>query len=167
MKSCERCGKEHDGLYGSGRFCSESCSRKRNHSEEDKKRRSDAIKRARANGSHDHVNWSLAVSRGTTGKFRKIIPNSVFELSRRTVSKIIHRLEKEEGIGCCICGWNQGTCHIHHIDGRCVPNPHNHRNLSLLCPNCHCLVHEKKIEKHQLINLVDHIGEMWKKYYFG
>jgi len=22
---CENCGKEHDGSYGSGRFCSKSC----------------------------------------------------------------------------------------------------------------------------------------------
>ena len=25
MKTCENCGKEHDGSYGSGRFCSHSC----------------------------------------------------------------------------------------------------------------------------------------------
>lgn len=25
MKNCERCGKEHDGSYGSGRFCSQTC----------------------------------------------------------------------------------------------------------------------------------------------
>lgn len=25
MKKCENCGKEHDGSYGSGRFCSKSC----------------------------------------------------------------------------------------------------------------------------------------------
>ena len=24
---CENCGKEHDGSYGSGRFCSEKCAR--------------------------------------------------------------------------------------------------------------------------------------------
>lgn len=27
MKTCENCGKEHDGTYGSGRFCSTKCSR--------------------------------------------------------------------------------------------------------------------------------------------
>jgi hypothetical protein len=26
-KNCENCGKEHDGSYGSGRFCSTLCSR--------------------------------------------------------------------------------------------------------------------------------------------
>ena len=27
MKKCENCGDEHDGTYGSGRFCSTKCSR--------------------------------------------------------------------------------------------------------------------------------------------
>lgn len=27
MKNCENCGNEHDGTYGSGRFCSTKCSR--------------------------------------------------------------------------------------------------------------------------------------------
>jgi len=27
MKSCENCGNEHDGTYGSGRFCSTKCAR--------------------------------------------------------------------------------------------------------------------------------------------
>lgn len=29
MAICERCGKEHDGTYGSGRFCCESCAQRR------------------------------------------------------------------------------------------------------------------------------------------
>lgn len=28
MKLCEYCGKEHDGSYGSGRFCCAKCARK-------------------------------------------------------------------------------------------------------------------------------------------
>lgn len=27
MPICEKCGKEHDGSYGSGRFCSKECAR--------------------------------------------------------------------------------------------------------------------------------------------
>lgn len=30
---CERCGKEHDGSFGSGRFCSRACANTRNHSD--------------------------------------------------------------------------------------------------------------------------------------
>jgi len=29
MPKCERCGNKHDGTYGSGRFCSKSCSQAR------------------------------------------------------------------------------------------------------------------------------------------
>ena len=35
---CENCGKEHNGNYGSGRFCSKSCANTRHHSEETKKK---------------------------------------------------------------------------------------------------------------------------------
>lgn len=33
---CEKCGKEHDGTFGSGRFCSRSCANIRSHSIETK-----------------------------------------------------------------------------------------------------------------------------------
>ena len=35
---CERCGKEHDGSFGSGRFCSRSCANSRKHSDETKRK---------------------------------------------------------------------------------------------------------------------------------
>ena len=38
-------------------------------------------------------------------------PDSIMELSKRTISKILHR----SGVGCAICGWNESTCDIHHI----------------------------------------------------
>lgn len=31
-KYCEKCGKQHDGTFGSGRFCSRSCANTRAHS---------------------------------------------------------------------------------------------------------------------------------------
>ena len=34
---CIKCNKEHDSSFGSGKFCSRSCSNSRNHSEETKK----------------------------------------------------------------------------------------------------------------------------------
>lgn len=33
---CEKCGKEHDGTFGSGRFCSRACANSRIHSAETK-----------------------------------------------------------------------------------------------------------------------------------
>lgn len=38
MFICERCGKEHDGTFGSGRFCSRSCANSKKHSEETKRK---------------------------------------------------------------------------------------------------------------------------------
>lgn len=38
--NCERCGKQHDGTYGSGRFCSRQCSKSRTWSNEDKLKKS-------------------------------------------------------------------------------------------------------------------------------
>jgi len=36
---------------------------------------------------------------------------NLFDLSKRTISKIISRMN----IGCSICGWNKTICDIHHI----------------------------------------------------
>lgn len=38
MAICERCGKEHDGSYGSGRFCSKYCANKRDFSKDIKEK---------------------------------------------------------------------------------------------------------------------------------
>lgn len=36
--TCEKCKNEHDGTYGSGRFCSQSCANRQVHSEETKRK---------------------------------------------------------------------------------------------------------------------------------
>lgn len=41
---CERCGKEHDGSFGSGRFCSRSCANSRIWTQEINNKRSETIK---------------------------------------------------------------------------------------------------------------------------
>jgi very-short-patch-repair endonuclease len=44
MYSCEKCKKDHDGSYGSGRFCSEKCSKQRIISEKEKENLSKKLK---------------------------------------------------------------------------------------------------------------------------
>lgn len=44
MKECIRCNKEHDGTFGSGKYCSRSCANSRTFSEESKKKKSIANK---------------------------------------------------------------------------------------------------------------------------
>lgn len=48
MKKCEYCGKEHNGSYGSGRFCSSKCARRYSNSkmtDESRKRRNAGLRK--------------------------------------------------------------------------------------------------------------------------
>lgn len=44
MKICEYCKKEHDGNFGSGRFCSRSCANTKSHSKETRDKISKSVK---------------------------------------------------------------------------------------------------------------------------
>jgi DNA-directed RNA polymerase subunit RPC12/RpoP len=83
------------------------------------------------------------------------------ELPGRTVGKILKRMN----IGCSNCGWKKSTGDIHHINGKKIKDYNNHKNLCYLCPNCHRLVHNKKIYKENLISLDIFIGNKWKYFY--
>lgn len=96
------------------------------------------------------------------GKFLKN-PQSIFTLSSRTRIKVLERLN----LSCFRCGWNDDICDLHHIYGRKIENPHNHKNLTYVCPNCHRLAQNKKILPEDLITLEEKIGDEWKKYYYG
>ena len=93
---------------------------------------------------------------------RRSAVDSLWNLSSRTRSKIIER----SGKGCCRCGWNEGSCDLHHIHGRKIADPHRNENLALLCPNCHRLYHEGKIGPDDVVSLDIYIGD-WMKYYYG
>ena len=90
---------------------------------------------------------------------------NILSVSSRTVRKIIKRLIEKEKLSCCICGWNNGTGDLHHINGRKVNDSDSDKNLSYLCPNCHRLVHQNKISKDKLIPFCKQIGKLWRKYY--
>ena len=62
MKTCERCGKEHNGSYGSGRFCSQSCANTQVHSEETKRKISESC------------TGNLPWNKGTGNPITKICP---------------------------------------------------------------------------------------------
>lgn len=89
-------------------------------------------------------------------------PESLLDCSSRTVTKILKRIGK---MRCSLCDWDKGTCDIHHIKGKKIDNPNHHSNLTLLCPNCHRLVHEKKIT--EVITLEEFLGDLWKEGYYG
>jgi predicted HNH restriction endonuclease len=99
----------------------------------------------------------------TKGKYRQRLPDTILELSKRTVAKIFKRL----GVGCSNCGWNVTACDIHHIRGKKIPNPHSHDKLAYLCPNCHRMAHYGILKPEDLKTLTSYIGEKWKDVYYG
>lgn len=186
---CENCGKEHDGSWGSGRFCSKSCAvafgnKKRIRTKETNEKISNGVKKYYKehkinyeyvcekcgekfftehkikNGVHIHCNKCK----------RKIIRiqdinslTSIKDLSKRTVSKILNRANK----GCSICGWNESTCDIHHIIERKNGGTNDNNNLIIVCPNCHRVIHTTN--KYSKDFLQQHSIEQefnnWKEYY--
>ncbi len=169
-KICLNCSEPFTCHHNKARFCSMSCAGKYNgknkkFSEKHKSNISAGLKRKYESNSYNKSvgeSHSKAVGKYTKGKYKNN-PNSILDLSSRTVSKIIKRMN----IGCSRCDWNEATCDIHHINGRKISDANNHKNLTYICPNCHRMVHEGKIEKSSLINLIDYIGDSWKEFYYG
>lgn len=170
-KNCENCGNSFIVTSSTKRkrFCGSTCSAIFNNtkrgslSEEHKESISKSLKKA---WSENKETFSTGDEHsklvGLAMKTEKVV-KSIYELSTRTVTKIFKRL----GLGCSNCGWIEGTCDIHHINGRKIPDCNNHNNLSLLCPNCHRLVHEKKIKKEDIKTLVEILPENWQDSYYG
>lgn len=58
------------------------------------------------------------------------------------IVKLTKRQLKKFGIPCLICGWNEARCDIHHIVERKNGGQEDYKNLILVCPNCHRVIHE-------------------------
>ena len=131
-----------------------------------RKELSESFKKARQTHPENFEQGSrqggLSAATNGNSKYVKRL-DSLLAASSRTVRKVLKRL----GRGCSRCGWSEGVCDVHHIRGRRIVNPDNHNNLSLLCPNCHRLVHEGKLKPEDLVSLADYIGDDWKSHYYG
>jgi HNH endonuclease len=194
---CEFCQSPHSGEYGSGRFCLESCSRafstkakrkeinckvsttltkvKQNKQcsvclnlfapKKSRQKYCTSKCRAAKQSADFKQKTALELAQGGGGKSGKYVqnPKTLSEFSNRTIGKILKRLD----IGCSRCGWKEAACDIHHIQGRKIPEPNAHSNLTYLCPNCHRLFHRKKIDVKDIKTLDEQIGDRWKECYFG
>lgn len=90
-------------------------------------------------------------------------PNSILDMSSRTTMKILKRLN----LSCSNCGWNESTCDIHHIIPKKEGGKDTNDNLCVLCPNCHRLVHTKKLSSDKLLPISSYLGDEWKKLYYS
>ena len=144
-----KCDVEHDGSFGSGKFCSRKCANARSWSERDKQIKSLALK---------HQGWRPVKSFGDLNRIPEIkekMDAKRLETLRLKKEKLkaerpFHQwprdyvkelLLEEQGGFCKECGngqtWNGKplTLQLDHIDGN---NENNLKeNLRMLCPNCH------------------------------
>lgn len=82
------------------------------------------------------------------------------DLSTRTIQKIV----KRAGLNCSICGWDEDSLDIHHIQLRSKGGTNELSNLVCLCPNCHRKAHSRKIsiDRLQQVSMKDFD---WQRYY--
>jgi 5-methylcytosine-specific restriction endonuclease McrA len=88
-------------------------------------------------------------------------PTSIYEVSSRTRLKILRRMQ----LSCFVCGWDKAVCDVHHIVPKTKGGTHDHSNLTVLCPNCHRLAHDKKLVDVPTIETV--VGDRWKEHYYA
>jgi 5-methylcytosine-specific restriction endonuclease McrA len=150
---CEKCKAEHEGIYGSGRFCSEKCSRsyasllKR---EEINRKVSEKLKGRPCNHGFKFKKgfdprrriWTSADRSKAVIAFKNSQRKRTLDKPFEGLSKGTRRwiLIEERGHKCEMCGileWLNLPVKLEedHING----NKFDHRkeNIRLLCPNCH------------------------------
>lgn len=164
---CENCKKEHDGTYGSGRFCTKECARgfstKAKRVEINHK-----VSQTLTNNIYSGLTKQEYIQRKNVEKHasyeRETEITTLYDLSKRTISKILKRMK----LPCSKCGWfvDGVVGDIHHIIEKKNGGTDEHNNLTYICPNCHRLVHSNKLNSMELISLDDYIGNDWKKYYY-
>jgi len=181
MYKCKKCSKDHDGSYGSGKYCSRGCANSRTISRELRKKISEALIAKHAKNritrncltcdkefsstekrNRKFCNFECANKRRMMDLARRESVTTIWSMSGRTRCKLLKRMGK----GCSRCGWNEAACDLHHIKGRKIPNPNADTNLTLLCPNCHRLFHSGKIGPRDVITIDVYLSG-WKDYYYG
>lgn len=137
---CESCNDDHDGSFGSGRFCSKSCANRRIHSEETKLKTSKSMKNAilekRANIPKIE-NWEEYKSKRRESRNIALLSANFEELSFERLRLRIILEQKAKCNNCGLSEWlgKEITLELEHKDGN---NWNNDRdNLEMLCPNCH------------------------------
>lgn len=131
----EKCENQHSGSYGSGRYCSRSCSNKRQLTQETKDKISLSLKKERKVRTPELIKQikDKVKSRWDNKILLRPFETLTFERLKRRIA-----LEQEHSCNKCkLKKWldERITLELEHIDG---DNKNNKReNLECLCPNCH------------------------------
>lgn len=145
--NCKKCGKEIDGTFGSGVFCSKHCSNSREFDAESRRKKSEAnIRRYIEKGSWGGLLPNLTEEqRKAIGLKRRAYCNKVLledNFSELSYERKIKRVRLEQGGKCFECGLNEWrgkklTLEIEHRNGN--HNDNTRDNLIAICPNCHSI----------------------------
>ena len=135
-KFCLKCGKEHSGAYGSGKYCGVSCANSRVRTEEVRKKISDGVKKSKP---WEKIDWDKFDRESQIKKIKSTWKEKRGNWDDVHISTK-KRWLKEEIESCQMCGTKEWLgkkikLEVDHIDG----DKHNNsrENLRLLCPNCH------------------------------
>ena len=193
LKLCPKCNTEFDDYskYGPKKYCSRKCANSRPQTKEIRESKSKKLqkptdckycgitfKSVSGAGSHQKScsenpnrlpgaffdrthTFETKIKQGQKNGMGLKVPQSLLDMSKRTSSKIMKRM----GLGCFTCGWNLGSCDIHHILPVSKGGSNDNSNLTYICPNCHRLAHEHKIT--EFTSVKEKIDEEWRKFYFA
>jgi hypothetical protein len=134
--SNEKCNKEHDGSFGSGKYCSKSCANSRVRTDEVKKKISEGVIKSDFWKNVDYSfnsNLDKITKNKETWKTKRNFETAhIFSIKKWLKEEKNNTCEK-----CGICEWNGKNLpmEVDHIDGNTKNNDLS--NLRVLCPNCH------------------------------
>mgnify|MGYP000908513070 CR=1 FL=1 len=139
---CEYCNNEHNGEYGSGRFCDSRCARGFSTREKRKNINEKVSKKLKGRkvggcGTFTDEQRKKGGINSSIKYFEKQLKTPFELLSEKGKRKIILF---EQNYCCDICGikneWNGKLLvfHLDHINGK---KENIRKNLRMLCPNCH------------------------------
>lgn len=143
MKKCENCNHEHDGSYGSGRFCNSKCARgfstKKKRKEINNKVSDKLLGRKGKPKKYSDEKWKIIKEKRDVIFNNKLLNANFNSLGYDSKRK---RVILEQNGKCNKCKLNKWLneeipLELEHIDGNHKNNERN--NLEALCPNCHAL----------------------------
>ncbi len=153
---CENCKKDHDGLYGTGRFCCKQCASAfatkakreeinikvsnkllgRKSPNEGRKQSAEIISKRMLSFTQEKRNEAIEKTKQL--RHERYINTSFNELPSVFLKK--RRVKEEQDYKCNQCGISEWlkkpiTLEVEHKDGN--KNNNTRENLEALCPNCH------------------------------